>query len=356
MDYHTRLGWPDILRIVAVFAVMLIHSAAPLLVAYQELPPAAWWAGNIYDSLARWCIPVFVMLSGTFLIDRAYQLGPARFLRRRAARMLVPLLLWSVVYLLWRSYANGEQIPLSSFPALILTGPVYYHLWFIYLLVGLYLLAPILAMYVKAASRRSLAYFLLLWVAAGSLLPVAERFWGFELYPTGGATDSAFRYVGYFVLGHLLRDVPVRAGQRWLLGGAFLLGLAATAGGTYYLTVVRNGGVFDGLLYEYYSINVGLMAVAAYLGCKGIRTPKLLRGSRLPKRLVHFVALCVPGMYLVHAMVISALGRGMAGVVLDGRSFDPVIGVPLFALVVFVISFAVTAVIRAVPLVRRSVP
>lgn len=356
MDYHNRLGWPDVLRIAAVFAVMLIHSAAPLLVAYQELPQAAWWAGNIYDSLARWCIPAFVMLSGTFLIDRAYHLGPARFLRRRAARMLGPLLVWSVVYLLWRKYANGEDIAFSSFPALIATGPVYYHLWFIYLLVALYLLAPILALYVRRAGRHGLIYFLLLWLAAGSLLPIAERFWGFELYPPGGAADSAFRYSGYFVLGHVLRDVPVRANQRWWLAAVFLIGFAATAGGTYYLTAVRNGGTFDGLLYEYYSINVALMALAAYLACKSVRAPNVVGWSKAPKPVVHFVALCVPGMYLVHAMVISALKRGMPGVTLNEQSYEPVLGVPLFALVVFVISFAATALIRTLPFVRRSVP
>ncbi|MBD3241964.1 MAG: acyltransferase family protein [Chitinivibrionales bacterium] len=356
IEYDERLLWPDVLKIAAVFGVVLIHSAAPLLVGYERDGAAAWWAGNLYDSLVRWCIPVFVMLSGTFLIERTSRYGTVQFLRRRFGRILLPFLIWSVIYLLWRVHANGENIPASAFPAQILAGPVYYHLWFIYMLFGLYLLAPILGAYTSTASRNNLVYFLVLWAIFGSVLPTIEPFVGITLFPPKGTPYAVFKYVGYFLLGHLLRDSLLSAPKRSVFAALFFVGFCLTAVGTYYLSIVRNGGSFDSLLYEYYSLNVLLMAVAVYLVGKSVEPPPVLRRLEHRTGIVRLIAACVPGIYLVHAMVIAVLRRGMVGVVLGPTSFHPLLAVPFFALVVFSVSLIVVAAVRALPILRWSVP
>ncbi|MBD3346600.1 MAG: acyltransferase family protein [Chitinivibrionales bacterium] len=355
--YETdRLLWPEIMKIAALFAVILIHSAAPLLVRYQKVGSTAWWIGNLYDSAARWCIPVFVMLSGTFLIDKADGSLLGRFLRRRVRRVLIPFLVWSGLYFLWRIYINHEPLAFKNFFTLIFLEPVYYHLWFLYILIGLYLIAPIVNVYMQHASTRSVLYFLILWVLFGSLLPMVESFYHFSIYPTVRNAESLFAYFGYFVLGRALRDVVPTPMQRLLLIIAWFVAFGATTVGTWYLTIVRNGGTFDALFYDYYSINVIVMALSIFLAMKGKGIVTADHVKPKGYQITIAVAACVPGMYLIHAMIISMLLRGLAGFSFSKSSLPLALGVPVFAGVVFAISLMIIIVIRKVPGVKWIVP
>jgi surface polysaccharide O-acyltransferase-like enzyme len=312
-----------------------------------------WWIGNLYDSLARWSIPVFLMLSGAFLVDEAAGAAPGPFLLHRFRRIGIPFLFWSAVYFAWNIEMNGQDTPYRSFLLVIARRPAYYHLWFLYVLMGLYLLAPLLGAYTVAASRSNIVYLLLLWFLFGSLVPAIESYAGLSIAFMTSAPASVFRYIGYFLLGHLLRAT------RWPCGRCitlFLAGYAVTALGTYFVTVVRNRGSFGGVFYEYYSPNVLLMSVALFVFFRSAAGMDVggLRSHGM--RTVRFTAACVPGIYLVHALLIAALKRGMAGIVLDQYMSHPAMGVPFFALVVFALSLGIVGLIRAVPVVRRIVP
>ncbi|MBI5444945.1 MAG: acyltransferase family protein [Deltaproteobacteria bacterium] len=344
--------WPDVLKIVSIYAVILIHSAAPFLVRRAELGPGAWWAGNLYDSASRWCIPLFFMLSGTFLLEKAGTMPLSAFLRGRVRRVLVPFVVWSLVYFLWRIRIQGEELPLASFPLLLFTGPLYYHLWYLYVLIGLYLFAPALGAWLKGASGPQAGYFVGLWFLFACLLPLGESWWGFEGYLSTGTAPSLFKYAGFFVLGHLLRRTVLRPTGMAQFAGLFLLALAATAWCTWYGTVVRNGGDLEELFFEYFSPNVVAMALSVYLFGKSLRPPR----RALAARAVRAIAACVPGIYLVHALLIGVSKRGLLGFRVDPSDFAPAVGIPLFALGVFAASFVVVYAVRSLPLVRRAFP
>jgi surface polysaccharide O-acyltransferase-like enzyme len=216
---------------------------------------------------------------------------------------------------------------------------------------GLYLLAPPLAIFLEAAGRRGIVYLLVLWFLFGSLLPTVGSYLGGPVLFMASTASSVFSYSGFFVLGHVLRSSRCPPRFRLLLGILFVVGLAATLTGTYMVTVVENGGEFRGVFYEYYSPNVSLMAVTLFMLVKSVRTV-----SGRATRILSYMGACVPGIYLVHALVIVVLKRGVTGVVIDQYLIHPAAGVPLFAGVVFIISFAGVGLIRLIPLVRRILP
>jgi len=352
----TRQIRPDALRIVSLFAVIMIHSAAPLLTKYQEMGAQTWWIGNLYDSLFRWCIPVFIMLSGRFIIEKADGRNIGQYVRRRVRRTVLPFLVWSVLYFLWRKQVNGENLEWTAFFVLMLRRPIYYHLWFLYIMIGLYFLAPILNHYLRGSSGRNRVYVITLWAFFGSILPLFHHFFGISLFAVNRNGNSILVYVGYFLLGYLLRDIPVTRGQRMIAGTVFVVAFLVTAFGTYYVSIVRNGGAFDGIFYEYYNFNVLAMTVGLYLVTEKSResTPKQAAPGRFSP--VYPIAACVPGMYFVHAMIIAAFQQGMAGFILRPTSIHPMLGIPTFAMAVFFVSFMVVLVIRKVPIVRYAVP
>ncbi|KMQ49833.1 hypothetical protein CHISP_3244 [Chitinispirillum alkaliphilum] len=347
-----RWFWADLLKILAVFGVVLIHSSAPFLVQYKQAGELIWWSGNLYNSASRWCIPVFIMLSGAFLLRKTQKDSVHTFFKRRVQRIAIPFLIWSVIYYLWRVYANNEPLPLSSFFTLFLQEPVYYHLWFFYVLIVLYIFAPVIGSYLKGAQRQNVAYFLIVWFLFASVLPVIEEYFGFQSYFSLGNIASAFYYVGYFVLGYLLKDMQLNRKLIVYMSLVFFVSFMFTAYGTFFLTVVENGGEFDGLLYEYFSFNVSAMAVALFLMVNRLKAPK----HKLGLRVVSETAVCVPGIFLVHAMFIALFIRGMLGFTLDQNTIHPLLGIPLFALSVFLSSLVIVYIIRKIPVIKYSVP
>ncbi len=346
-----RLIWADLLRALAVCGTVLVHSAAPLLERYRTAGAASWWVGNAYDSAVRWCVPLFVMLSGALLLGREQPFG--RFLATRFRKAALPFLAWSVVYFFWARLFHGRSLEASELPRLLVSGGVYYHLWFFSVILTLYLLVPLLQLLLRKTGRRGAWALVATWALVASVLPFVGELGGWSEAPESVDT-SPLRYLGYFLLGFLLRDLPLARPRLRLLGALFLSGWALTAAGTWWLTVQHGGGVFDGLFYEYFAANVLLMSVAVFLLGRNARLP--LAPDGWGHRWLRKASASALGVYLVHALVIDLLKSGQLGVRIDETSLPPLLGVPLFAAIVFAASLAIVLLLKRVPIVRETVP
>src|SRR5689334_22387571 len=121
----------DILRIAAIFAVIWLHVCADV-VMKADASVSEWWAGNVADAASRWCVPMFVMLSGALLLrDGREELSPREFYVRRAARLSPALIFWTAFYLGYRRLRDhtGWMELLQD----TVKGEPYFHLWFLYM-------------------------------------------------------------------------------------------------------------------------------------------------------------------------------------------------------------------------------
>lgn len=196
-----HLAWIDLLRVVAIFQVILIHVSFPIF-NKSELPQSYMLAANFYDAFSRASVPIFFMISGYLLLGRNKSI--ADFLRRRFTKVGIPALVWTAAYLIWQqeAYRDGSMGILNiglSIAKAIFAGHVEIHLWFVYVLLGLYLVMPILRVLVSA-SPKILNYFLVLWLVANPLLSLAGKI-------SGEVVDFTMRlmlvegYAGYLILG-----------------------------------------------------------------------------------------------------------------------------------------------------------
>ena len=98
-DRSENLFWVDVIRALVMFGVVLAHVSADVITEWGRFPASWWWAANIYDSFARGCVPVFVMVSGALLLpkDESYR----SFFVKRFKRILIPFVVWTALYLLW---------------------------------------------------------------------------------------------------------------------------------------------------------------------------------------------------------------------------------------------------------------
>ena len=218
-----REKWIDWMRVAACLMVMVVHSTEPFYLGGEGsrilTEGDAYWA-SFFDTFVRACVPLFVVASSYLQFPLHYSTG--EFLRRRAQRVLVPFLCWSIVYAL----AWGE--PVDNLRSLLLNfNYAAGHLWFVYMLVGIYLLMPMLSPWAERVGKRELQFYLLLCfvttlipfvraLAADGAAPVIYGPTGIPnraLYPLWGEaswnTYGLFYYlsgfIGYLLLGLYLR-------------------------------------------------------------------------------------------------------------------------------------------------------
>ncbi len=334
------IPWIDFMRFIATFLVVLAHvdvwGGGPL------------WAQKIYYTLSRNGVPLFFMMSGYLLLSKDEDLWT--FFKKRGSKILIPFLVWSILYDLYNTQAFATTgLTLEAIFKMwvrILRGPRAAHLWFFYALIGLYLFTPILRLFVVRARNADILYYIVLWLFAMPGMFILEEFTslrnGFELY-------FAMGYVGYFLLGYYLGHQTSSVRHLWIASGLFLSGFVFTFAVFYFdLPPQKNELPFR----SYPSLNIVLMATGAFLLLKMMGehlTPGLQRLSRL-------VSQSSFGVYLIHSILLSgmAIAWEMAG--FQTATGHSLLVIPLVALINFLLSWGITAVMRRIPVLRAIVP
>src|SRR5207253_1791806 len=144
----------DGLRVAACFMVVLLHISAANI---HEFGPK-WWGANLWDSISRACVPLFFMISGATLLRKEEPLS--QFMRKRAFRIMLPLLFWSAFYLWWLQY-NG--VDTGNWLVAILRGPTMFHLWYFYTIIGLYMFVPVIRKFYRHSTTQEKVWFLCVW-------------------------------------------------------------------------------------------------------------------------------------------------------------------------------------------------
>jgi len=340
--------WIDLIRVVAVFQVILVHLSYVIFFK-EELLSANWVASNFYDSFSRMGVPLFFMVSGYLLLGKSEPI--ADFFRKRFMKVGIPTLFWSIAYLLWsvEAYRNGTmslwRIALSMLKVMYL-GDVEIHLWFLYILIGIYLATPILRVFASSASRQDLTYFILLWLVATPLLEVAQRLTGF---PTALVIPVVAGYVGYFVMGYWLADVNLSARGKILSALGIVIAIAVTFVGTNLLSV--NSEPIDAYFYSYFSPPTVLASICGFLLLKELGQNIGRAGKPL-----RVVSACSFGIFLIHIFVTDLLRTGRLGFRLYSWMAPSIYMIPLTALAVFILSFGIVFLLRKIPVLKQVVP
>lgn len=260
-----REKWIDWMRVAGCLMVMVVHSTEPFYLGGEGsrilTEGDAYWA-SFFDTFVRACVPLFVVASSYLQFPLHYSTG--EFLRRRALRVLVPFLCWTIVYaLVW-----GE--PVENFRSLLLNfNYAAGHLWFVYMLVGIYLLMPMLSPWAERVGKRELQFYLLLCFAT-TLIPFVRALaadgaapviygptgipnralyplWGEASWNTYGLFYYLSGFIGYLLLGLYLRRFVGNLSWGKTLAvalPAWLAGFAICFGGFIVMVMNDAGGQF----------------------------------------------------------------------------------------------------------------
>ena len=339
-----RLFLIDLGRIAAVLAVIAIHTWSVL----GSLPPGSrqWWVAAIPYSTSRWAVPLFVMISGGLLLRSTSAGSPSSFYRRRLARVVPPAIFWVVAYLLFRATFLHEALSLRSVSADLFLGTPFVHLYFLYIIVGLYLVTPIIHPFVATASRGRLV------LASVGLLGVPVLESGLRALlgvgGGGGVTGLSYwvPYLGYFVAGLAFTGLRLRRSTGFLVAAVVI---CALAGQVFLVYLLSDASQSIGYATGYFSIFTATATVGIYV-LVAQASPAQHRSGWLATT-VATLGLATFGVYLAHEMLLHWFARDFAIHVPGHLATNRI---PTYLMVV-VTSFAVVLVARRVPLARRLV-
>lgn len=333
--------------------VVLLHASIEPIPAIVTPDSSAvlvqWWSVNIYDSFARPCVPLFVMLSGALLLQPSKTDEPLRvFFKKRVSRIALPFFFWMGAYFAWDIFVNNQPLTTQTLVEGLLGGP-YIHFWFFYMLIGLYLVTPLVRVFVAHASRRLLRYFFVLWLTGVSVVPLLNLLVGHNLNINVFLITG---YIGYFLLGLYLIDTQV---NKKVLVACVLAGFAWTALGTYWITATV-GGSLQFFFYDYFSLGVILSSVALFLLLISVNYNKIKNKHPKLDRLIHYISINSLAIYLFHFMVLETLENGyLWGFRISMATLSPIIEIPLLAGITLAICLLVLYPLRKIPYLNRLI-
>lgn len=326
----------DLQRAAAAIAVVLLHAVA-LYWATVPLRSGAWLILAFLDSAVRWCVPMFFMITGALFLTRSRPVTPRLMITRSIPRLLVAFSFWSVAYNLFEPFQKGRPLTVLSFVKGLPRG--YYHLWFLPVMMGLYLLMPVLW---HIFTNRALARYLVVLWAALVVLGSTEKFDPTQVLNAMATRVLAPELAGYapFVLLGGLLATCTRTLAPWQLVALFVLSTLVI----FALTVQLSWSVGhpDGYWFAYLTPAVCLASVAVFCAGRSAEGwlqahPRLLRGVR-------WIGDRSFGIYLVHPMVMAVAVKYS---LVPGDSL--VLRSLLLCLGALVISLGCTIALRRIP-------
>ncbi len=332
-----RIQYLDILRILACVLVVLTHCVPPA--------PAGQTSSAIYAFISFVCSPspdLFMVISGALILPIATSTGA--FLKRRFLRIAPPLFFWSAAFVCYNFFSQNVSLSetLRNFVSIPIS-PVVGVYWFLYVILGFYLFAPILSGWLKGTSGCEIRFFILLWGVTLVLGSAAAMFDIWIIDPTGNyyfILNSFGGFLGFMVLGSYLRN---HAGGRTVVKNVVVpLGIIAAVLMSA-AAVYRSGIDTAGLFGDNLSPVAVLMVYAMFMLFKDVR----ISGWTLSK-IVAELADCSYGIYLIHLFI----ARGPVWSLLEYSgmmNFHPVIYISISLVLSLALSYGVVRLIRLLP-------
>jgi surface polysaccharide O-acyltransferase-like enzyme len=336
---HTE-DWPEIIKAIAILMVIIIHvSAYP---DYQVVNNSNWWSANILNNISRPGVPLFLMISGAFLLEPSKDENILNYFKKRVSKVLLPFIFWSCFYYIWQS---------ASFPhnfrgwlhiaKVIIEKPTHYHLSFMYYLLELYIVVPILRSFIRGATKRDILYYIFLWIAFESIYPIIQTYLKITI---GIVPELIMNYSGFMIIGYYLRVYPINISKIWLFS-ICLINIVIASILTYCLSTQNNWTLNEYML-DYSRINVVVYSICIFIIVRNLGT------SRIPQtimRIISVISSTTLSVYFIHPAILETLIKYK----IFTFSNYGYITIPIFTICILTTCVLLTLIFRKIPIIRE---
>lgn len=339
-----RLFYLDWLRLLATLCVVIIHVSAGYVSSMQPNLELLWFSANFFESLSRWAVPVFVMISGVLLLSDDRELSGTDFFIKRTTKVLIPFLGWSIIFYAYGVFKGYFTSSIMNFMNQLLINGIATHFWFFYMIIGIYLTTPLIKVLVNNAKKNQIEYFLVLWYISSVLLKLISFI--YSVKPTI-ELNFVTGYIGYFILGYYLNEYDFKNKFRIISYLCLIIGVVGTFILTYYYTL-ENNGTLNSFWYEYFSPTTVMTSIGIFV------LFKYKLGRHPLSGLLMQINKASLGIYILHLWLMQNYLWKLFPVVQN--KFSLILVVPINILLTLGISFIATNLLQRIPIIKKLVP
>ena len=338
-----RIDYFDLLRTVAIFFVILIHCTAPLFKSLSIDSPN-WLITNLFESISRWAVPIFVMISGSIHLNRRRDFKT--FFRKNILKLIIILFSWNFIYATVNFITDDHSI--KNFIYDFIGG--HYHLWFLYMLIGLYLITPFLKTFLN--NPKNVKLFLLISFIFGIALPELSDIFtvlpsrlniiGSSLKHVADITGfgNLFGFSFYYLLGYYLHHQTFNAKTKKIIYFAGFIGFLITFAATWGFSSLTNSPIV--IFLKDLTVNNILLSAAIFTYAKcHIKKTTITN----PLILISKYSL---GVYVTHALILENL-------LIFLPQLPVILEIPVKAILCFLISLTLTFCLHKIPILKKIV-
>ena len=338
----------DLMRIVSAFAVVMLHVSSKH-INETAVTSNRFFAFNLFNGCVRWAVPVFIMLSGMFMLSPEKKPDLKRLYKKNVLHIATVYLFWSAAYAAIK-YCFLKT-PLAESVHDFIFGQDF--MWFLFIIAALYVFTPFLRKITQ--DRKSCKYFIIVFFAVTVVLPSVIMFFNTEynsqIYKLFDEKQEmvkilgvgGFLFCGYYVLGYYLSVCRFTKRQKAIIYTAGIIGMLATV----LLTLVysRTAEKLDYRFYRFFSLNVTMESVGIFVFFNNLK----INYSQRAKRILVSASKNTLAIYLIHVMLITLMEKYW----IKTTDFNSFISVPLITVLVFAVSCIIAAVMNRIPFVKE---
>lgn len=345
---NKRQVYLDVLRVIACLSVVILHVSAQNWYT-TDVNSFEWNTFNVYNSMVRWTVPVFVMISGALFLNK--DISIEKIIKKYIFRLIIAFVFWDFFYAFYRKI-NGGLYNLIDY---LLKG--YYHMWFIFMIIGVYLSIPFLKLIVK--EEKLIRYFLLLAFIFNYFIPtfvtvicdfapegVVEKVQDSNNNIGGISINMIMGYASYFILGYLINEIEIPKRKRILAYVLGVIGIIST------IVLCKSASIkYHNACEHYYSnfrLNVLLSSIAIFIFIKQL---SLKIKSEGVKKIIYKLSKNSFGVYMIHVYVMEKIEQNG----INTLSFNPALSVLILSVVIFIISNFVILILSRIRLFSKYI-
>lgn len=339
---HEREVWGDVVRAACCFTIVLLHNTCNVFYG-ADITSAMWSSTLLVNSLTAFAVPCFYMISGAYLLRKDCTVRTA--LLHRVPKIYIPLIFWSCLYIL----TDAQIKPIQFFKMFYVQQTS--HLWFVYSMVGIYILLPVLSKMYLCLDEKMKAYLVALLLFIPSLWHDLGAIAGVNLPNLHFA--MFWPDLGLFFLGALLWDMQSSIQKiKWKFYALlFVTGLLINMGMTAYISE-QNGTPNSTFISCIGSFGNLFMAVAILGGALAWKS-KL---QNIPKRMKNWILRigeASMGIYFSHVLVMTCMSKfPLVSTILKNNTGTEA-EMFISAVIYFLISFAISYCGHQVPVIKK---
>lgn len=330
----------DFLRCIAALAVVAIHVLGPFRFLYGEIPEMQWLAATGINSLTRWAVPVFMMISGALLLSTEREFNCSFYLSKRLSKVAIPFVGWTLIYAFVMGFSDAGWSWNETYKVIenAPNEPAWYHLWFFYDFIPLYFVIPLLIPLLKKATPELMklvvviyfVLFLMNWLKVESFLQ-----------------ENLILYTGYLILGwYLFNRDNSKELKLWLFAGIGMLFFNFF--GSWFLAMET--GKYNSFFMGYKTLNTVIIGGMLFV-CAQVYADKIKGRLRTFISLISKYSL---GIYLLHPLLLIPV-RNLHNGIYD-LFISNWIAIPIITLITLSVALLFTILLVKIPFVRRLVP